>query len=205
MSAYAKATGSHAEGINTVASGSYSHAEGNGSAEGNYSHAEGYKSIAKGNYSHAEGLSAYAKADGSHAEGNNSRADGNYAHAEGYKSIAEGTCSHAEGLSTYAKASGSHAEGYFCKAEGTYSHAAGAKAEVHSNDTWAWSYNESTVYSVDRRGTFNINPLDGVKGFYIGNDNFVKCVLEAMKMVNTDSSLSSLKSELKTALQGILA
>ena len=47
---------SHAEGLNTTASGNYSHAEGYiTTARGDYSHAEGYHTTASGDYSHAEG------------------------------------------------------------------------------------------------------------------------------------------------------
>ena len=70
----------HAQGVNTLAQGVYSHAEGQSTAYGTYSHAEG-QSTAFGAFSHAEGASTTY---------------GNYSHAEG-QSTAYGTYSHAEG------------------------------------------------------------------------------------------------------------
>lgn len=88
-----------------VASGNYSHAEGQGTkASGASSHAEGYSTIASGVYSHAEGARTQASGYFSHAEGSNTQAIGTCSHAEG---------SSLEGSERYLKASGSgsHAEG----------------------------------------------------------------------------------------------
>jgi hypothetical protein len=86
---------SHAEGQNTQSTGSYSHAEGYSSkAYGDYSHAEGGGDsgpLALGIYSHAEGVDTQALGLGSHAEGQNSRALGTYSHAEGRYTIASGS------------------------------------------------------------------------------------------------------------------
>ena len=90
---------SHAEGLNTIASGYVSHAEGTGSvADGHVSHAEGestlasgrgaksfgYRTVASGDYSVAGGYAskataqnAFALGDNNHAEGMNSVAFGN--------------------------------------------------------------------------------------------------------------------------------
>jgi tetratricopeptide (TPR) repeat protein len=77
-------TGSLEQGSGVVASGSYSHAEGNiTQAIGDYSHAEGDNTQAIGNYSHAEGQEAISVGSYSHAEGYDTRAIGNYSHAEG--------------------------------------------------------------------------------------------------------------------------
>lgn len=95
-----------------VASGNYSHAEGQGAtASGNYSHAEGTETTASGNGSHAEGLSSKASGPAAHAEGNQARATGISAHAEGYATEASGMYSHAEGWSTTASGDYSHAGG----------------------------------------------------------------------------------------------
>ncbi len=91
-------TGSLSQGQNTIASGSYSHAEGNGAQ-------------AIGGYSHAEGGGTQAIGFGSHAEGSNTQAIGGYSHAEGSTTIAIGGHSHAEGGSTQAIGEYSHAEG----------------------------------------------------------------------------------------------
>ena len=58
-----------------VASGAYSHAEGNSTtASGAYSHAKGYKTKAIGYYSHAEGYYTEASGQSSHAGGVNTKA-----------------------------------------------------------------------------------------------------------------------------------
>lgn len=60
----------HAEGSETIASGTKSHAEGSRSqAIGEVSHAEGADTVAKGKYSHAEGWKTKAQNEGCHAEG----------------------------------------------------------------------------------------------------------------------------------------
>lgn len=69
--------------VNNVASGSYSHAEGNGtSAKGNYAHAEGHQTSASGSSSHAEGELTNANGSYSHAEGTSTKANNAAAHAE---------------------------------------------------------------------------------------------------------------------------
>jgi hypothetical protein len=117
---------SHAEGNSTISSGSYSHAEGNETiAQGLYSHAEGFGAEAIGVASHAEGFSTDSIGSYSHAEGFGTEAVGDYSHAEGAGTIASGSHSHAEGSYTQAFATGSHAEGWSTIASGEYSHAEG--------------------------------------------------------------------------------
>ena len=64
-------------------------------ASGNYSHAEGNNSQATGVQSHAENIST-ASGSNSHAE-NAGTAEGSYSHAEGYRTIASNMAEHAEG------------------------------------------------------------------------------------------------------------
>ena len=74
--------------VNNVASGSYSHAEGNGtSAEGNYAHAEGHQTSASGSSSHAEGELTNANGSNSHAEGSNTIANNQAEHASGMYNV----------------------------------------------------------------------------------------------------------------------
>jgi len=110
-------TGSLGQGLDVIASGSFSHAE-------------GYLTIASGSYSHAEGVSTQAIGGGSHAEGQNTQAQGDYSHAEGASVIASGSSSHAEGNSTQAIGDSSHAEGESTQAIGTYSHAEGSTTQA---------------------------------------------------------------------------
>lgn len=166
------------QGYATTTTGEYSHAEGYSShAEGYYSHAEGYGTYAKGTSSHAEGSNSHADGDGSHAEGSNSYAKGSYSHAEGNYSHAEGYYSHAEGYNTYAKDYYSHAEGTCTYAEGYASHAEGYAARTNTSDRYSFAWNGDankssyTTYNSHGQGTFNINPENGLSGFYIGEQN----------------------------------
>ena len=89
---------SHAEGNGTTASGYASHAEGYYTeATNNDAHAEGHQTKASGLYSHAEGSASEAHGDGSHAEGRKTKSTGKYAHSEGLLVEAYGQASHAEG------------------------------------------------------------------------------------------------------------
>lgn len=131
---------SHAEGNNTQASGGFAHAEGDAAkalgeashAEGRKTtaadlcaHAEGINTIAQGQYSHAEGSGSQAYGLASHAEGTGSQSFGSDSHAEGNNTNALGDYSHAEGTGTQAKGDVSHAEGSSSRAEGYASHAEG--------------------------------------------------------------------------------
>ena len=83
---------------NNIASGDYSHAEGNlTTASGYSSHAEGDYNVASGNSSHAEGSITIASGDFSHAEGYYTTASGNYSHAEGDHTIASSKYQHVQG------------------------------------------------------------------------------------------------------------
>ena len=103
---------SMAEGVEVIASGYASHAEGasfgDGSnktyttASGNASHAEGYGTRASGVSAHSEGVLSKAIGYASHAEGGSTQAQGQEAHAEGFQTIAHGDFSHAGGSGTVA-------------------------------------------------------------------------------------------------------
>ena len=76
----------------TIASGSYSHAEGLLTvAVNSYSHAEGFQTIASGAYSHAEGRNTLAYGNSSHSEGYDTNAFGDYSHAGGIGTVASGS------------------------------------------------------------------------------------------------------------------
>ena len=127
---------SHSEGNVTTASGSGSHAEGNGTiASGQSSHAEGFNAIASGYGSHAEGYGSEASGSGSHAEGH-AIASGSHSHAEG-AGTASGDYSHAEGIYTIASGDYSHAEGSYTTASGDYQHVQGKYNIEDANSTYA--------------------------------------------------------------------
>lgn len=57
----------------------------------------------------------------------------------------------------------------------------GAQSTADKQFIWnAGVIGQPTYAPVASSGTFNINPLNGIKGFYIGKDNFVQCVLSAV-------------------------
>lgn len=103
---------STAEGIDTQATATASHAEGKASQASNFS-------------AHAEGFGTLASGYGSHAEGGSTQATQNYAHAEGYNTVASSIEAHAEGTDTRASSSHAHAEGYATVAGGLAAHAEG--------------------------------------------------------------------------------
>ena len=120
-----------AEGIQTTASGGWSHSEGESTqATGIASHAEGQFSIASGDYSHAEGGGSIASGALSHVEGYLTSANGQASHAEGSYTTAIGNYSHAEGRGTIASANYSHAEGRYSIASGIGSHAEGGSSST---------------------------------------------------------------------------
>lgn len=67
--------------------------------------------IASGEYSHAEGNLTQARGNGSHAEGGDTAAEGSLSHAEGNLTYAKGRASHAEGIETIASGEAQHVQG----------------------------------------------------------------------------------------------
>ena len=198
---YSTASGgsSHAEGYETTASSSYSHsegefteatapnshAEGGGSvAEGTGSHAEGGATTASGEYSHSEGSDTLASGESSHAEGWGTSASGKHSHSEGRQTGALGVGSHAEGYNTFAEGECSHAEGRGTVASGDYSHAEGRGTITRAGDSYAfaWSGVESgnEIYNSHGPGTFNVNPVGGLDGFYIGEKTLSEAISDGV-------------------------
>ena len=142
-------------------------------AFGNNAHVEGYYNAVNGNYGHAEGKENIASW-GSHAEGNLTQA--------------LNVCDHTEGRFTLAKDYISHAEGCATSALAAISHVAGCRSVSlpgdHCSYVWNGSYGRSYTgintdglsntipYESHGAGSFNINPKQGLSGFYVGNENF---------------------------------
>ena len=114
----------------------------------------------------------------SFSSGRGNIASGDHSHAEGDSVIANGLNSHAEGCTTKAKGNCSHAEGKFTEASGAYSHAAGFRAKAQQR-AYAWSGVDSDeVYESNGDGTYNINPANGIKGFFVGQKNLKTIISE---------------------------
>ena len=178
---------SHAEGQETKAVGSSSHAEGlRTNASGVNSHAEGQETKAVGSSSHAEGLRTNASGVNSHAEGQETKAVGDYSHAEGFQTHANKNNSHAEGRITVADGVASHAEGNETHASGDYSHAegnstvaSGLNSHAEGQDTTAGAANahaegQGTVTSEvggHVAGMYNAVVANGLFNFGIGSSD----------------------------------
>ena len=92
--------------------------------------------------------------------------------ANGYGVVASGAYSHAEGVDATASGIYSHAEGFLTTASGDCSHAEGYYAHTKKQDSSAFAWNgdetRTTPYESHGSGTFNINPVGGMDGFWIG-------------------------------------
>ena len=91
------------------------------------------------------------------------------------KSKAEtfGKYSFVNGLSNSAWGKYSHAEGEFNSAEGKSSFAGGKQAHAGYDYSWVWNgkeIDENETYNAHGIGTFNVNPLNGIYSFYIGDE-----------------------------------
>lgn len=135
---------------NNVASGQYSHAEGQNSiASGQASHSEGYKGNAIGICSHAEGYNSYVFGAYAHGEGCDCNANGLASHAEGYDTTTYGRGAHAEGLGTIASADYQHVQGRFNinDSDKKYAHIVGNGIKDPSSDAI-----RSNAYTLDWDG-----------------------------------------------------
>lgn len=92
------------------------------------------------------------------ANGNNVTASGQGSHAEGLETVASGVYSHADGMFTEALGPGSYALGYMTKTLPSHRHAF----------VWNGYGGIFEKYTSNDEGTFNINPIGGLDGFYIG-------------------------------------
>jgi len=102
----------HAEGVNTIASGNCSHAEGSSTkASGYNAHSEGTGTTASGNQSHSEGTATTASGNTAHSEGAGTIASGENSHAEGFNTIVTGNNAHATGYCSSSLTDGAYSEG----------------------------------------------------------------------------------------------
>lgn len=119
-------------------------------ASGQYSHAEGQKTQATGGASHAEGINTTASGDFSHAEGWAAKATGESSHAEGYGTTAAGYYSHAEGVGTIANRANMHVIGRYNQTYGSGSTSRGDFVYIVGNGTS--DTNRSNAYILDWDG-----------------------------------------------------
>ena len=162
------------KGGNNTASGTSSHAEGQGTkAGGESSHSEGQDTVANGNRSHAEGYNTSATTNASHAEGVGTLASGPISHAEGQATVADGSNSHSEGLLTAASGYASHAEGFYTRAFGQYSHAEGDSAKASGYSSHAEGANTIANNTAEHAsGQYNVSSSSSETFGHSGNTLF---------------------------------
>ena len=129
-----------------------------GSTVGEHSTAEGLNTTASGYWSHAEGSTATASGVASHAEGGYIEATGNYSHAEGYQTYARGHASHAEGSCSIADGDYSHAGGFFAKTTNDKEFACGTFNQ--SNEDTLFSVGDG-INDGNRHNAFEITKTGG--------------------------------------------
>ena len=153
---------------NPVGTGSFSMGRKPNTVIGNKSHAEGVDTTASGYCSHAEGNYTTASDTGSHAEGGSTTASGYGSHAEGVDTTASGYCSHAEGYSTTASSENQHVQGKHNveDSQNKYAHIVGNGAswsDCSNAHTLDWNGNAWYAGDVYVGSTSGINKDEGSK------------------------------------------
>ena len=178
-------------------------------AAGDDSFAAGYMTVA-GRYGHTEGRDTVADW-GSHAEGDHTRAFTCIGHVEGRSNYTDQYVTHVEGLGNWISCGGSERDNHL---QASGSHVAGIAATSKHKFAYVWSgenrpdengqigaanfdrwYRPVNPYSSHGEGTFNVNPLSGISGFYIGEQSLgdILCVyLSFIKKLSSEmTSISS--------------
>lgn len=130
--------------------------------------------------------------------------------ANGYGVVASGIYSHAEGNYTTAFGDYSHAEGGNTTASGSGSHTDGINSQTRSEDYFAYAWNgditRQAPYTSHGAGTFNINPLGGLNGFWIGEQTLSGIISDGVtnKVDKADVyTKSEADAEISTAMEGV--
>ena len=139
-----------------------------------------WTSIGRGANSFTRGSLNVASGENGYAGGVNSYSGGGF--AEGFKCRAMANGAHAEG--SYSIAQYGHADGEGCSAEKNASHALGVSAYAKHNSSYVWQGGpaDKTHYGVPpyeshADGTYNINPVGGIDGFWIGSKT-IRTIIE---------------------------
>ena len=75
---------------------------------------------------------------------------------------------------------------------------------VYSNNAFAWSSGETPTYIISgnaRNGTFNVDPLSGASGFYIGNTSLCSLISNASSSGESEAK-AYVKASIANALSG---
>lgn len=180
------------------ASGEYSHAEGDGTAQGAYSHAEGYDTEASGEASHVEGREGVAAGRASHAEGDHTEASGDNAHAEGQRTSATKACAHAEGWQSVADGYYAHVEGMQTRAMSDAQHVQGMYNIADAEGKYAHIVGNGTADSPTGRSNAHTLDWDG-NAWYAGTVEGTALILKSpdgsryQVTVGNDGTISATK------------
>lgn len=118
---------------------------------------------------------------GSLAQGTNVTASGAFSHAEGDRTVAQGKAAHAEGISTKALGDGSHSSGINTHVTQRGTFAAGVNISGTNSLSFIWNGNETSPwYGTHGKGTFNVNPSNGLNGFYIGDSTLQEAIVNSL-------------------------
>lgn len=192
-------TGAVAEGIDSEASGDYSHAEGYSTASEDFSHSEGESTEANAEAAHAEGYLTEASGVASHAEGDGTVASGYGSHTEGSNTNASGIDAHAEGGSTTASGSYAHAEGCDTTANHKSQHVFGEYNVLDDSidpNTARGTYVEIVGKGTSNSARSNARTLD-----WSGNETLAgKLTLGAAPTANMDAATKQYVDSAKTVV-----
>ena len=118
---------------------------------------------------------------GSLAQGTNVTASGAYSHAEGERTTASGRAAHAEGIATRASGEASHASGVNVYATQRATFGAGVSVNGTNSASFVWSGQETSPwYGTHGKGSFNVDPIGGIAGMWIGNDALLSILYSSL-------------------------
>ena len=102
----------------------------------------------------------------------------------------------AQGLNVVADPT-SFATGIFTEASATFGVAHGIEAQIKEGDDYAFIWNGTNLPAINSRyithgeGTFNINPVNGISGIYIG-ETTLAAILDNVKCVNSSDETNKI-------------
>ena len=156
--------------------------------------------VTRGDGAHVEGYSNMAFED-AHAENIFNAAYGKYSHCHGNANKA-GWMATAFGSGNSALGNGSIAIGGDQNTQGKYG-VCDTNAIVKGTNSFAWSGNGK--YEVSTNSTFNINPIGGTKGFYIGNEPLFNILSSSQSNALSNVEFDTSKSTNIDYLAGMLS
>ena len=137
----------------------------------------------------ADGGYTSVRINGSLAHGTtNVTASGEYSYAGGDRTTASGKAAHAEGVATRASGEASHASGVNVYATQRATFGAGLGVNGTNSAAFVWSGQEASPwYGTHGKGTFNVDPIGGINGFWLGNLTLQQAIVAAIEDESADT------------------